>query len=64
VQSFLELRDLPVRYIFAGRPGKSAALNEALAQTEGEYVGLSTMMSSLILHGSKLPTRVHRSSVG
>ena len=40
VQSFLELRDLPVRYIFVGRPGKSAALNEALAQTEGEFVGL------------------------
>ena len=31
--------DIAVRYIFVGRPGKSAALNEAIAQTAGEFVG-------------------------
>jgi glycosyltransferase involved in cell wall biosynthesis len=39
VQAFLELPDLSVRYVFVGRPGKSAALNDALAQTSGELVG-------------------------
>jgi glycosyltransferase involved in cell wall biosynthesis len=39
VQPFLERPELPCRYIFVGRPGKSAALNEALAQTNGELVG-------------------------
>ena len=40
VQPFLESRELAIRYIFVARPGKSAALNEALAQTDGEFVGL------------------------
>jgi glycosyltransferase involved in cell wall biosynthesis len=29
-----------VRYLFVARPGKSAALNESLAQTHAEFVGL------------------------
>src|SRR5580693_7710005 len=28
-----------VQYIYAGRPGKSAALNDAIPQTHGEFVG-------------------------
>jgi glycosyltransferase involved in cell wall biosynthesis len=40
VQPFLERRELPCRYIFVGRSGKSAALNEALTQTDAELVGL------------------------
>ncbi len=31
--------ELAVRYIFAGRPGKSAALNDAISQTHGQLVG-------------------------
>jgi glycosyltransferase involved in cell wall biosynthesis len=40
VQSFLGQGDIAIRYIFVERPGKSAALNDALAQTGGELVGL------------------------
>jgi glycosyltransferase involved in cell wall biosynthesis len=40
VQPFLEQRELSIRYIFVGRSGKSAALNEAIAQTDAELVGL------------------------
>ncbi len=40
VQSFAGRGNLVIRYIFVGRPGKSAALNDALAQTDGELVGL------------------------
>src|ERR1700722_11193678 len=40
VDLFLKQRDLPIKYIFVGRRGKSAALNEALAQTDSELVGL------------------------
>lgn len=39
VQSFARQEDLAVTYIFVSRPGKSAALNDALAQTNGEFVG-------------------------
>ena len=39
VQPFLEQSELPCRYIHIQRPGKSAALNEALAQTHAELVG-------------------------
>jgi glycosyltransferase involved in cell wall biosynthesis len=39
VRPFLERDDLSCRYIFVGRRGKSAALNEAIAQTDGELVG-------------------------
>jgi glycosyltransferase involved in cell wall biosynthesis len=40
VQRFIERDELHVEYIFVGRPGKAAALNDALAQTDGEIVGL------------------------
>jgi glycosyltransferase involved in cell wall biosynthesis len=40
VQRYAEHPDVSLQYIFAGRPGKSAALNDALAQTSGELVGL------------------------
>lgn len=39
VQPYLEQNELPCRYIFVGRPGKSAALNEAVAQTSAELTG-------------------------
>ena len=39
VQPFLKRGDLACKYLFVGRPGKSAALNEAVAQTSGELVG-------------------------
>ena len=39
VHSFVGRGELAIRYIFVGRPGKSAALNDALAQTDGELVG-------------------------
>jgi glycosyltransferase involved in cell wall biosynthesis len=40
VQPFLEQGGLTCKYLFVERPGKSAALNEALAQTNSELVGL------------------------
>jgi glycosyltransferase involved in cell wall biosynthesis len=40
VQRYVESREIPVQYIFAERPGKAAALNDALAQTNGELIGL------------------------
>lgn len=40
VQSFVGQGEFAVSYLFVARPGKSAALNEALAQTDGEFVGL------------------------
>lgn len=40
VEPFLESRDIPVRYIHVARPGKSVALNEAIAQTDGDFIGL------------------------
>lgn len=40
VQSFIDRNDLSIRYIFVGRAGKSAALNESIAQTTAELVGL------------------------
>jgi glucosyl-dolichyl phosphate glucuronosyltransferase len=39
VRVFGERTDVAVRYIFVGRPGKSAALNDALGQTSGELIG-------------------------
>jgi glycosyltransferase involved in cell wall biosynthesis len=39
-ESFHSQPGLTFRYIFVGRPGKSAALNEAIAQTSGEIIGL------------------------
>jgi glycosyltransferase involved in cell wall biosynthesis len=40
VQPFLERSDLACKYLCVARPGKSAALNEALTQTDSEMVGL------------------------
>jgi len=39
VQPYLNQHELECQYIFVGRPGKSAAVNEALAQTSSEFVG-------------------------
>jgi glucosyl-dolichyl phosphate glucuronosyltransferase len=40
VQRYLENPDVRIQYIFADRPGKAAALNDALTQTTAELVGL------------------------
>jgi glycosyltransferase involved in cell wall biosynthesis len=40
VKAFIDQSALPIRYIFVERAGKSAALNEAIAQTDAELVGL------------------------
>jgi glycosyltransferase involved in cell wall biosynthesis len=37
---FLEQPDLDVKYIFVGRRGKSAALNDAITHTNAEFVGM------------------------
>jgi glucosyl-dolichyl phosphate glucuronosyltransferase len=39
VQSYLASGDPIVKYLFVGRPGKSAALNDALNQSDAELVG-------------------------
>jgi len=39
VKPYLERSEIPCRYLFVQRTGKSAALNEALAQTNGELIG-------------------------
>ena len=40
VSDFIKESKLPIRSLFVARPGKSAALNDALSQTDGELVGL------------------------
>ena len=40
VEPYLRQSDVRCKYLFVGQPGKSAALNEALRQTDGEFVGL------------------------
>jgi glycosyltransferase involved in cell wall biosynthesis len=40
VQAYIDRDVLPIRYIFVERAGKSAALNEAIAQTGAELIGL------------------------
>lgn len=40
VKPFLEIPDLNFQYVFVERAGKSAALNDALAQTHAEIVGM------------------------
>jgi glycosyltransferase involved in cell wall biosynthesis len=39
VQSYLNNSDPVIKYLFVGRPGKSAALNDALNQSDAELVG-------------------------
>lgn len=39
-ESCLRQSEVRFRYMFVAHPGKSAALNEALRQTDGEFVGL------------------------
>jgi len=38
-EQFIDKCSMRARYIFVGRPGKSAALNEVLAQTDSDFVG-------------------------
>ena len=40
ISDFIKQSKLPIRSLFVSRPGKSAALNAALSQTDGELVGL------------------------
>lgn len=40
VQPFLKRGDLACKYLFVGRQGRSAALNDAIAQTNSELVGI------------------------
>jgi glucosyl-dolichyl phosphate glucuronosyltransferase len=40
VEPYLRQSDVRFRYLFVSQPGKSAALNTALEQTDGELVGL------------------------
>ena len=40
VETYLRQSEVHFRYLFVAHPGKSAALNEALRQTDGEYIGL------------------------
>lgn len=40
VQHFADLDELPVKYLFVKRAGKSAALNDAIGRTPGDLVGL------------------------
>lgn len=40
VVPFLDQREITFRYLFVPRPGKSAALNEALKHAQGDIIGL------------------------
>lgn len=39
VRAFAERAQVPIRYLFESRPGKSSAQNRGLAETDGELVG-------------------------